>query len=111
MHSGREPNELQVRVSAEAVEASEKRASGAQRTCCIVYGDNGRGIREELRGRIFDPFFTTQAQGNGLGLAIAQRFLQRQGGRIAEEGREEGGARFCVYLPVAEPVTTEGGEK
>jgi len=109
-HSGKSPEELQILISAKAVEVSEERPGGARQTCCLIYRDNGRGISDDVRGRIFEPFFTTRAKGNGLGLSIAQRILRRQGGRIAEEGSQGAGAKFCIYLPVAESAVTKGGK-
>lgn len=52
--------------------------------------DNGSGITKAERARIGEPFFTTKAHGMGVGLALARRVLERQGGRLhiaSEPGR------------------------
>jgi signal transduction histidine kinase len=64
--------------------------------------DNGAGIPPEIQGRIFDAFFTTKAvgEGTGLGLEIARRLVQAQGGAIEVESRP-GRTEFRVVLPAA----------
>jgi len=61
--------------------------------------DTGRGIAPGQADKIFDLFYTTKAQGTGVGLAIAKKFTEAHGGRIAVEGRPEEGAVFRVTLP------------
>jgi signal transduction histidine kinase len=63
--------------------------------------DFGPGVPPELRQKIFEPFFTTKAGGAGLGLAVASEFAKAQGGRLALEDTEGGGARFSLRLPRA----------
>ncbi|MCI0570725.1 MAG: ATP-binding protein [Myxococcaceae bacterium] len=65
--------------------------------------DSGPGILPEVLPRVFEPFFTTKpaGKGTGLGLAIAQHLAAQQGGSLSAGNRPEGGARFCLALPVA----------
>jgi two-component system NtrC family sensor kinase len=70
---------------------------------CFQVSDTGSGIPEQIRQQIFEPFFSTKrvGQGTGLGLSVVYSLVKRHGGRIESANREEGGAVFSVYLPVA----------
>jgi two-component system OmpR family sensor kinase len=51
---------------------------------------------------IFEPFFTSndEAQGAGLGLAIARELARRWGGDVTLANRDDGGgARATVTVP------------
>jgi PAS domain S-box-containing protein len=66
--------------------------------------DSGVGISEEDLPRIFDRFFRVQksaSSGSGLGLHIAQRLVEAQGGRIWAESSLGRGSTFFVQLPAA----------
>ena len=76
----------------------------------IAVTDNGPGIPAELRERIFEPFFTTRPEGTGLGLAVVQAVLQAHQGSIRLETPAEGGTRFVLELPLAQPALLPGGE-
>lgn len=68
----------------------------------IEVADTGTGIAPEIVDRIFDPFFTTKRQqGNGLGLSITRKLIDRQGGAIAVESAPGEGAAFSIWLPEA----------
>jgi signal transduction histidine kinase len=45
--------------------------------------------------------------GAGLGLTIAKRLIESQGGTIAAKNRQDGGARFTLRLRRAEPIGRE----
>jgi signal transduction histidine kinase len=70
--------------------------------------DTGAGLSAEAQQRMFERFWradgsrTRASGGAGLGLAIAQGFVEAQGGRIWAENRPGGGARFAFTIPVAE---------
>jgi signal transduction histidine kinase len=70
--------------------------------------DTGVGLTKEAQHRMFERFWrgdasrTRASGGAGLGLAIAQGFVEAQGGRIWAENLPEGGARFAFTLPIAE---------
>ncbi len=52
--------------------------------------DNGPGVPDDLRSSIFYPLVTGRANGTGLGLAVAQELVTRNGGLIefeSEPGR------------------------
>ncbi len=77
----------------------------------IEVADDGPGIPGEMRERIFEPFVTDKEQGAGLGLAIVQRLVQVNGGRVElapPEETEGGGAVFRVYLQGSEELILDG---
>jgi len=63
--------------------------------------DNGPGIPEALREKIFFPLVSGREGGTGLGLTIAQNFIQQHGGLI-EVDSEPGRTCFTILLPLAE---------
>jgi two-component system nitrogen regulation sensor histidine kinase NtrY len=69
----------------------------------IVVSDNGPGLAPEMRARLFEPYATDKPGGTGLGLAIAQRIVIEHAGEITYANGANGGATFCVELPIAGP--------
>jgi two-component system, cell cycle sensor histidine kinase and response regulator CckA len=66
--------------------------------------DTGVGMDPQTMARIFDPYFTTKERdcGNGIGLATVEAIVIRAGGSIGVSSVPGEGARFTVYLPIAE---------
>ena len=65
--------------------------------------DNGIGIDEQYRERVFRMFQRLNKReefsGTGIGLPIAQRIVERHGGRIWAQEGPEGGAEIRFTLP------------
>lgn len=66
--------------------------------------DRGPGVDSAHVPRIFEPFVRlagTPASGAGLGLAIARRLANAQGGTISYEQRGGGGSVFTLAVPAS----------
>jgi signal transduction histidine kinase len=77
-------------------------AQGLGDPCAAIFvRDTGTGINSDVLKHIFEPFFTTKEldKGTGLGLAVAQGFVERSGGIIDVETEEGRGTTFTIYLP------------
>ena len=61
--------------------------------------DNGPGIPEAIRERIFYPLVSGRAEGSGLGLTLAQTFVNEHHGTIECESRP-GHTCFTLLLPL-----------
>lgn len=96
------PTGAPIRVSA--------RRDGERVTLAVE--DSGPGIPPDDLERVFEKFVRVQrpglppVPGAGLGLAICRGIVAAHGGAIRAEGREGGGARFVVSLPL--PATPAG---
>lgn len=68
--------------------------------------DNGSGIPEKDLQKIWDIFYKSDKahgkHGEGIGLAMAKRLIERNGGRIRAESKEGTGSVFRLELPAAE---------
>jgi two-component system sensor histidine kinase KdpD len=85
----------------------------------VSVGDRGTGIPPADLGKIFEPFYRGDAAardvtGAGLGLSIARRLAELQGGRLTYEKRSGGGSVFTLHLPAVDIANfmtqTEGAE-
>jgi signal transduction histidine kinase len=74
--------------------------------------DTGPGIPNEESERIFAPFYQLSPSlrrvhgGMGVGLSLAQRLAQVQGGRLWLDQCPPPGATFCLALPLVEHGAT-----
>ncbi|MDS3860655.1 ATP-binding protein [Thermosynechococcaceae cyanobacterium BACA0444] len=71
----------------------------------IQITDSGPGIPDAVMPRIFEPFFTTKpiGEGNGLGLDIVRKIVDKHQGTINVNSRP-GETTFTITLPVQESV-------
>ena len=76
------------------------KSNGFATSVSISIEDTGEGIPVESRERIFDPFFTTKPDGTGIGLPLARKFVERNGGKIVVSDGTSGGAKFDVMFPI-----------
>ena len=60
--------------------------------------DEGPGGAPGEEERIFEPFHTRKLRGTGLGLPIARRAVEQQGGSIAARNLPGGGACFRITI-------------
>lgn len=91
----------QVRVTA--------RAAGGE--LLLEVADNGPGVATDAAEEIFQRGWTTKksaparSHGHGLGLALVQQAVRRNGGTLTLDRAPEGGARFTVRLPLRAGAT------
>ena len=73
--------------------------------------DFGEGIDQQNMKNLFEPFYTTKATGTGLGLAFADQVLKAHGGTISAHNHRDGGALFCMEIPLGNCNRTDTTEK
>ncbi len=62
--------------------------------------DTGPGLAPSLHERE-SLFFSTKPRGTGLGLVLTRRIIERHGGTLALQRRDEAGTEALIRLPVA----------
>ena len=90
---------VQCEISISAHPAGDPAFAGG---CEIAVEDNGRGFAPEDAERIFAASERLDAEGpegQGLGLAICRKIIDRHGGSLRAEGRPGEGATFRIVLP------------
>lgn len=99
----------EIVITAEITRAvSSSRKAGRMIHLCV--SDSGIGIDLEDQKKIFQQFFRSEdprvreATGTGLGLNIAKRLVELQGGQIWFESIPDKGTTFHFTVPVAEAV-------
>ena len=70
----------------------------------VEFADTGSGILPEHMARIGQLFFTTKKGGTGLGLPIAQRIVERHGGKLSLLPAGQRGTIARITLPATAGV-------
>jgi two-component system sensor histidine kinase KdpD len=89
-----------------AIELSAERRDGE---VCIAVADRGVGVPAGEEERIFEPFYRPgrpDVGSAGLGLSIARRMAEAQGGSVRYQPRQGGGSTFVLHLPGARDMET-----
>ena len=81
------------------------RVRGEGNLAVVEVTDGGPGIPTDEQAQVFDRFYRgrerSDAEGFGLGLAIAKRAVERAGGAIALRSAPGEGSRFSIRIPRA----------
>jgi signal transduction histidine kinase len=97
------PGHIEVGALDVADAAHENSATAPpQRTRTYFVRDNGMGIPAAYMSKVFRAFQRLHgdvAQGEGVGLALVRRMVERHGGRVWVESAEGAGSTFFVTLP------------
>ena len=67
----------------------------------VDIADTGCGMNAERLAQAFKPFKTGKARGLGIGLTLVKRTLERYGGGVHIESRENAGTRVRLIFLVA----------
>jgi signal transduction histidine kinase len=80
---------------------SIRRSAGGARPAVIVeVSDTGVGMGPDDAAKIFEPYFSTKATGTGLGLTIAKRNVELNGGTIEVASQRGAGTTVTITLPL-----------
>jgi signal transduction histidine kinase len=75
--------------------------SEPDRTATVQITDTGVGMDREALDKIFEPYFSTKTTGTGLGLTIAKRNVELNGGQIRVESQRGVGTTVMLTVPLA----------
>ena len=73
-----------------------------ERFAIISVEDSGNGINPNDLTSIFDLYKTTKKGGLGVGLWLSKTIIDKHQGSIIAFNKDEGGAAFKIYLPLAD---------
>ncbi|WP_164013416.1 ATP-binding protein [Pyxidicoccus trucidator] len=95
-------NALEVSAPGARVKVEvQPRERGGRDGVEVTVRDSGPGIPAHVLPHVFDPFFTTKppGEGMGLGLSLARRFIDDQGGAVQVESEEGHGTGVRLWMP------------
>ncbi|NBA93435.1 HAMP domain-containing sensor histidine kinase [Pseudomonas sp. R5(2019)] len=76
-------------------------------TLAMVVSDTGRGMSSQQQKLAFRPFFTTKQGGLGVGLMLVKRIMERFGGSVRLDSKQNQGTKVHLVFQMA-PLS--GGE-
>jgi signal transduction histidine kinase len=92
------------------------RAETGDSDVVVSVADHGSGIPLDEQDRVFDRFYQSPSnggarRGTGIGLSIAKRFTEMQGGRIGVESIPGVGSTFFVTMPAESSPVAEAARE
>ena len=90
------------------VSGTTRASAGSFEDAMVIYAvtDNGLGIAESYHGKIFTVFQRLHgdvAKGEGVGLALVRRMIERNGGQVWFESEAGLGSTFFFAVPASPP--------
>jgi len=76
------------------------KVNGSQNLAWLCIKDRGSGIPARDKDQVTLPFFTTKKGRDGLGLTLASRFIEMQGGGLKITSVEGEGTDVAIVLPL-----------
>jgi nitrogen fixation/metabolism regulation signal transduction histidine kinase len=80
--------------------ASRQTVADGRPALVVEVTDTGVGMDQEAINKIFEPYFSTKATGTGLGLTIARRNVELNGGTVAVHSERGAGTTVTMTLPL-----------
>jgi signal transduction histidine kinase len=75
----------------------------------IEIEDTGVGMDRDALARLFEPYFSTKTTGTGLGLTIAKRNVELNGGEISVSSEKGRGTTVTISLPPPPAASAAAG--
>jgi signal transduction histidine kinase len=94
------PGDGQLTIQAGTLFQAGPEGPGSRDVVVVEMTDTGVGMDPEALAKIFEPYFSTKATGTGLGLTIAKRNIELNGGTIAVHSEKGAGTTVTMTLPV-----------
>ncbi len=90
---------LTITVRLEGDTAPQVRLKPETTEVVVEITDTGVGMDDEALSKMFEPYFSTKATGTGLGLTIAKRNIELNGGTIQVKSQRGVGTTVTLTLP------------
>ncbi|TSB45264.1 ATP-binding protein [Alkalicoccobacillus porphyridii] len=66
----------------------------------IIIADNGKGMTKEQLHKIGTVFYSTKEKGTGLGTMVSIRLIEKMGGKVTYDSKENEGTSVQILLPI-----------